>query len=408
MLKSKSKRRDLVLVDKNRRKEVKKSERLVTAKFEFSALALKILNFLITSIKDTDTPDTIYRFSIKEFAELYDKENSTIIYKRAKEAIVEIMEKVIQIEDEKTWQAYHILRNPVIIKGRGVVEVKFDEGIFPILLETKKRYLSYNIENILPLNSKYSIRLYELLKNDFGEKTRYNQAKEAVLTYDLKFLREILIIPKTYRYVDIRKKVIEQAQKELNKHTDISFEFRALKEGRKVTKIEFIVTAKEKRENKDDFNSFRQNLLKKARQNQNFLYIYLDNQEYELKQGYLFKDGKLLSSETAFEEWRELFNNQDKLVFKTLEEKIKDEEKKAKELKSVYEEIEELKRKYKYLLIKFDGKNREAVLSDIQFKNKTFKVFLTIENTTLIHNFKTFDKVEEFLKKCNEAYKNNK
>ena len=398
MLKSDKKGCNLILVDKNA--EVKKNEKLVTAKFEFSALATKILTLLIASIKETDTPQTIYKFNISDFLKMYEKGGNSL-YKEIKEAIVEIMEKVIQVEDENKWRAYHIIRNPVIERGKGTIEIKFDEELFPLLVETRKRFLQYRIENILLLDSKYAIRLYEILKNSYNFKTRYSKQKEATETLDLSYLRERLFVPKSYKYGDIKRKILLVSKEQINKNTDISFEFEEIKEGRKVVKIEFIIFGKEEKDEKNitNFKTFRQDLIKQARQNKDDIFIYLGDEVYELKKGYLFKDGRILKNEIALEVWEKLYQNRDKLLIKTFEELIKEEEQEFKKSQNIYKKINELKEKYQTIKVTLkSGKKMECALSDIFYENEKIKIYLLGDVPLAPIIFNSIDEVEKFLK----------
>ena len=265
MLKSDKKGKSVILYKGS---EVKKNEKLVTAKFDFSSLALKILAALIASIKDEDTADTIYQFDIKHFMNISKTEDKRM-YKEVKEAVVEIMEKVIQIEDENRWSGFHILRKPVIEKNLGIITLKFDEDIFPLLKETKSRYLMYDIENILSLSSKYAIRLYEILKDIYKKKTFKRNISKVEEIIEVDYLREILIVPKNYKYADFKRRVLEIAKKQINENTDILFEYDEVKTGRRVTHLRFIICvnpAKISKLQNSYFNS-RKNFVSLLRKN---------------------------------------------------------------------------------------------------------------------------------------------
>jgi len=110
------------------------------------------------------------------------------------------------------------------------------------MLGLKEFYISYKLENVLSLKSKYSIRLYEVLKSNLFKKC---------IEIEIKELKKMLgVNEKSYNvYQNLKNKVIITAQKELNKITDISFEFEEIKTGRKVTSIKFIINSKNKAKN---------------------------------------------------------------------------------------------------------------------------------------------------------------
>jgi plasmid replication initiation protein len=112
----------------------------------------------------------------------------------------------------------------------------FDPRIKPYLLELKREYTIYYLENVLGLKSIYSIRLYELLK-------QYESI--GVRTFDVEQLRFILKIENEYKlYADFKRNVILSSQKELMEKTDIYFDFAEQKSGNKVQKLVFSIHKK--------------------------------------------------------------------------------------------------------------------------------------------------------------------
>jgi plasmid replication initiation protein len=112
------------------------------------------------------------------------------------------------------------------------IEIRFNDDLKPHLLELKEKFLRYDIENIIELQSTYSFRMFEILKSH-----EYKQSVEL----DVDFLREILEVVTIYKaYKDFKKRVIEKAQEDLTKFCDISFTYEE-KKGVKGKKIETLV-----------------------------------------------------------------------------------------------------------------------------------------------------------------------
>jgi len=94
------------------------------------------------------------------------------------------------------------------------------------------------LSNILRLRSDYSIRLYEFLKDEYNKNSRYNRGITAI--FELDFLITRFSIPASYKYKDIRVQILDKAQKDLLKHTDIKFDWEvASKLRKKVHSIKF-------------------------------------------------------------------------------------------------------------------------------------------------------------------------
>ena len=107
------------------------------------------------------------------------------------------------------------------------------EKLRDYLIQLKEHFTKYNISNIVYLNSS-AIRLYEVLK-------RYQFKGECELLVDkIKFY---LGIENSYsKYYEFKRWVLIPSQKEIEKYTDIRFEYKpAKKEGKKIISLKFII-----------------------------------------------------------------------------------------------------------------------------------------------------------------------
>jgi len=92
-----------------------------------------------------------------------------------------------------------------------------------------QKFTRYKLGNILHLRSNYSIRLYELLKSYEGLTER---------TFTLEELRAKLGLQDKYPvWINFRQRVIDHAQNEIAKKTDISFTYDTIRKGRSIHKI---------------------------------------------------------------------------------------------------------------------------------------------------------------------------
>lgn len=107
------------------------------------------------------------------------------------------------------------------------------------------------------MKSQYSIRLYELLKSYYDMKVGQTDRREwKEKTYkpkkiswivELEELKKLLMVDtiKSYEnYKNMRIKVLEPAQKEINELTDINVYFEPITKGRKVVKLKIDMVAK--------------------------------------------------------------------------------------------------------------------------------------------------------------------
>jgi len=113
--------------------------------------------------------------------------------------------------------------------------LRFNDDLKPYLLDLRKRFTSFRLKKIAFLKSIYAIRIYQLL-------VEYNNIDKQVFSYSLEDFREMMLGEKSKKYADFknfRVRILESAQKELNKESDLSFTFKALRKGRKIGGIEF-------------------------------------------------------------------------------------------------------------------------------------------------------------------------
>jgi len=124
--------------------------------------------------------------------------------------------------------------------------VSFNPKLKPHLLQLQT-YAMGNLRYVLQLRGEYSKRIYMLLAQFFVMKR---------VTYSVDDLREILAIPDSYRYNDL-KRLISKAQKELKEKSPFTFEFKEDKHGgRSIIEIHFKIIS-----NNKELEDFKEEIL---------------------------------------------------------------------------------------------------------------------------------------------------
>ena len=163
-------------------------------------------------------------------------------YKVIKNSLRKLMSRVIEIEtiDEngkKRFRLYQWFSKAEYIEGGEYIEVQFHPDLKPYLLELKERFSKIPLKQILKLRSRYSIRLYELLK-------RYEDTGFRV-DYIPELRKKLGVEDKEYkRFFDFERRVIKQAVEEINEKTDLEVSYSKKKTGRRITHIEFKIRSK--------------------------------------------------------------------------------------------------------------------------------------------------------------------
>jgi len=223
--------------------EVKKADVVVRARYKLNPLSLKFVTSLIAGLKRGDDINEVYQFKVKDFKELIGLKRKDL-YWAVKESLKELLEKPIYIpkgkdENDNSFLMLNWVASAEYKEGEGIVEFEISNKLRPYLLEAQKKFLKYRLENILSLRSSYSIRMYEILKDWFEMYSRYGSKAEKIIS--LNEFREVLEIPRSYRFNDIKRFILERAKQELEEHTDIISEYEEIKTGRKVTHLKFII-----------------------------------------------------------------------------------------------------------------------------------------------------------------------
>lgn len=223
------------VVDANKNNLVTKSNVLIEANYRLGLVEQKIILCLASNIQPTDTDFKIYTLPIKEFNNLLGLEGSPK-YTELRKITKDLMKKVFELHiDNKiiqvAWLSY-VAYN----KNEGTIDIRFDPFLKPYLLELKREFTSYKLENVIKLKSAYAIRIYELLK-------QYERLHKRVISVNE--LRKAIGADEVYpAYGNFKQRILAPALKEISSNTDIEFEFEEIKKGRKVDKIKFNITSK--------------------------------------------------------------------------------------------------------------------------------------------------------------------
>lgn len=246
---------------------VKQDYQLVNAKYKLTTAEIRFVMIALTQLENNDTELTEYEIKVSELEEkLQTEQNET----RLKQFAKKLLSKPLEVPTEDGFIVANWFADVEYIKGQSKFKVSFSKKLIPYLLELKKRYVSYNLKNILPLTSSYSVRIYQLLKEYEKLKIRYIKVEE---------LMDILQVPNSYKiYDNFKRKVLQVAEKELAEHTDISFTFEEEKEGKKVDRL-ILRIYPNKRQEQGLFNAELSNELKQFIDKQ----IYLNGYDWKIK-----------------------------------------------------------------------------------------------------------------------------
>ena len=223
-------------------RQVKKSNDLIQkSRFDLTLQQQKIVLYLISQISPYDEDFKLYEFSIPEFCKICGITDSGKNLADLKAAIKEIADKSIwmKISEEKE-TLLRWIEKPYIEEQAGIVQIKLDNDMKPFLLQLKNNFTSYELIWVLHFKSKYTIRLYELIKS-----IHFHDLEEYSREYSLEELRKQLDAEKYTAWINLRQRVLDPAIAEINEYSDKNVTMQAIKKGRSVDRVKFTISSKD-------------------------------------------------------------------------------------------------------------------------------------------------------------------
>ena len=213
---------------------IKSNDIIQKARYDLNVRELKVMSYIFSQIKPTDKINQEYVFTINDYCSVcgIDKSNGGN-YKDVRQALKTLRDKSFWVtlpSGEETTVGW--LAKVTMSKKSGEVKVKLDEDIQKYIIGIFNSYTQYELLSTLPMQSQYSIRIYELLKSYAFQK------KHRFLVDDLKkqLAAEIYV-----NFKDFRRRVLEVAEREINQFTDLNVSWDTETKGRKVIAVTFTI-----------------------------------------------------------------------------------------------------------------------------------------------------------------------
>lgn len=213
---------------------VKHNDLIQKSKYNLTVTQQKLIAYVISLIKPTDTDFQRYEIGVADFCELCGIDKN-YFYSDFKDIIDDMESKSFWIKtDEKVYKFRWFLKAEYLYK-QGKVRLILDDDIKKYLIELSQNFSKYELYNILALKSKYSFRLYEIFKS-----YAFQRKKEM----DIDYLKEMLVATKYKNFKDLRNRVLDKAVEEINFYTDLTVNYEPIYKGRKVVSIVFNISTK--------------------------------------------------------------------------------------------------------------------------------------------------------------------
>ena len=132
------------------------------------------------------------------------------------------------------------------IEDEASVELVFAPDVVPEIIRLEANFTSYELEQVAGLQSAYAVRLYELL-------IQWRSALKTPL-FKLEVFRDQLGLGvNEYKAMgDFKKRILDLAISQINKHTDITVSYDQVKDGRNIVGFIFHLKSKKPKPKKDE------------------------------------------------------------------------------------------------------------------------------------------------------------
>jgi plasmid replication initiation protein len=223
------------LSDNRQQLVVKSNDLIQRTRYDLSLQEQKIVLYVISKIKPTDEELKEYSFTMRELCEMCGIEAIGQNFENMWQSIVALNEKTIEFEDNRYRGNPRWIEMPIMDKLTREIRIRFHPLLRPYLIALHENFTQYELSSILIMRSRYSVRMYELLKS-------YAYLDE--ITFSLEELKEKLQTTGYSDYKNFRVRVLEKAIEEINEHTDIRVEFKPIRTSRVITHLRFIIERK--------------------------------------------------------------------------------------------------------------------------------------------------------------------
>lgn len=217
------------------------SNELSAASYQLSLNELRLISLACSKVDSRKSPIGEFFISNSEFEMTFGLESHKRTYAVLRESARKLSRRTIKLYDKDTNIMRELawlieLRYSLNDDATGLT-LRFSPLIEPYLFELKQRFTSLNFEYVAKLNTHFSFRLYQWLKeSEFKAKAN----KTVVVVLDLEWMKSQAQIQGDYEdWREFKKRQIVPAIERINQNTDISVFYEPVRVGKKIKAVKF-------------------------------------------------------------------------------------------------------------------------------------------------------------------------
>lgn len=225
---------------------VTKHNELIESSYRLTLTEARIIFYGLSLVNPT-AKDFNYQFriDIKAFAKMFGLENSKDLYSHLKTAAMDkfwLREFTFPTTNDRKLRVGWLSGIEYGDK-EGYLKIFINPQLQPFLHQMHNNFTSYHLENISKFRSIYSVRFYEIALMQLKKSPR-DVVSFKMLVSEIKETLEI--VGKYDRFSNFKGRVLDASKKEINRHSDIKFNYEVIKQGRSPYEIKFTVSYREK------------------------------------------------------------------------------------------------------------------------------------------------------------------
>lgn len=224
--------------------QVVMSNDLIKGKSNLSLNELKLLRLTIMQVLAEDKDLLTYHVKISDLAKILDISTPSI-YRDVMEMCKHLLQEIVCVGDGNPKHKWKIFQWCSSCRyENGVITIRLHDDLKPYLIQLKKHYTQFMLQDILMLKTVYAVRLYELIREEMKGQKVYAD-KTATVSLDVEAIRKATDTENKYEKMGMfKQRVIESALKEINEKSCFNINYNDIKESRKIVGFKFKIESK--------------------------------------------------------------------------------------------------------------------------------------------------------------------
>lgn len=226
---------------------LKQHNAITSGRYDFSSCQLDLVFMLLSQVKEGQLTYQIHTTDIELITGR--KWNIT----QFTDSTEQLLTRMFEVETEESYTQFVLFQYFKYIKGTRTIEVKLSEIALPYFFDLKNNFTHFQLKSVLGCSSKFAKRLYMLAcqwrtVGKFPKPILILEVKRMLGLVDKKGNEQFKQIGQFKEYV------LDIAKKQINDHTDISFDYELYKKGRSFEFIQIFVDSSKNKPQQMEIN----------------------------------------------------------------------------------------------------------------------------------------------------------